>query len=109
MQGQIREVLTYAYTHNSRDMSHVYGPDGRVRRPVKKLYTLDKENVDRYACDVRVSTLFKAGVSQLTLSGFQERWLTLCRVSRKKVVNSPAALQEEQAISSKVLNTLYSQ
>lgn len=32
----------------------------------------------------------------------------LCRVSRKKVVNSPVALQEEQTTSREVLNTLYS-
>ncbi|CAL5229471.1 g12798 [Coccomyxa viridis] len=37
-------------------MSHVYGPDGRVRRPVKKLYTLDKENAERVSRKKTVSS-----------------------------------------------------
>ncbi|CAK0787250.1 hypothetical protein CVIRNUC_010467 [Coccomyxa viridis] len=28
-------------------MSHVYGPDGRVRRPVKRMYPIEKENKER--------------------------------------------------------------
>ncbi len=50
----------------------MYGPDGRVRRPVKKLYTLDKENVERYLilnCTLGLmGSLLTSLLGQLTLS-----------------------------------------
>lgn len=62
------QLLTSAYSLISRDMSHVYGPDGRVRRPIKKLYTLDKENAERYPCSVLGPTCRQVNVSYFTLS-----------------------------------------
>ena len=77
-------------------MSHVYGPDGRVRRPVKKMYPIEKENKGRQAALIVNRSMSCALTASVSLSpkGLMERSLShttpdlLRRVSRKGSVNS---------------------